>query len=326
MSMKNQPKNLSKSQLKTQNSLQTQMQNKKHPKEVPEDEIYQIYDSIFKRIFNLSSLAIINLVNALFHTNHSHDSKITYLNKEFVSKKLSKRFADIFLQINEITYHLEAQMTKNKNIVLRVFEYGFYHAMENQENSSDVLKFPEPIVIYLDEEKNIPKNSTLTIDFGQQGIFEYKVENFVYQEHELRELNQKKMIILIPFQLLKLRKIIRENPTQKNFKALQELVLNDIIGSIKANIAVGNITEEDADELKELTLKLYQNIYQYYEVLGGSDEMKQLIEGAMELPGDKYRNEIAELKEKNAKAEADKEKAEAEIQRLKKELEEVKRI
>ena len=42
-----------------------------------ENEIYLIYDRIFKRIFALSTLAIINMINALFHTNYSQESVIT---------------------------------------------------------------------------------------------------------------------------------------------------------------------------------------------------------------------------------------------------------
>lgn len=288
-----------------------------------ENEIYQIYDRIFKRIFALSNLAIVNLINALFGTNHSSDSHITYLNKEFIARNLDKRFADVFIQINGIVYHLEAQMTKAKNIVVRVFEYGYFHAMENREDDC-VLRFPEPIVIYLDAETNIPSHSTLILDFGKQGSFEYQVNNFVYQEHEVRELNQKKMVILIPFQLLKLKNLMQKDPTEKTWEALRKLILSDIIGSIKANLEVGNITEDDAAELKELTLELYTHLCHHYETLGGYKEMKELLEGAMELPLDKYRIQIDELKKEvdtiKAKAEADKAKADEEIQMLRKKL------
>ena len=277
-----------------------------------ENEIYHIYDRIFKRIFTLSNLAIINLINGLFGMNHSPDSEITYFNKEFVTRKLEKRFADLFLQINRITYHLEAQMTKAENIVIRVFEYSFFHAMENRESEA-VLKFPEPIVIYLDVDTDVPKESKMLLDFGTQGSFEYTAQNFVYQEHEIRELNQKKMVILIPFQLLKIKKILKKEQTSENLQALQKLILHDIIGSINANVEVGNITEEDGAELKELTHELYQHISQHYEELGGQ-EMKQLLEGAMELPLDKYRIQIDELKEEleetRRKAETDKERVE----------------
>ena len=59
--------------------------------------IYQIYDRIFKRIFSLSNLAIINLINGLFGTNHPLDSEVIYPNKEFVSVRLDKRIADVLL-------------------------------------------------------------------------------------------------------------------------------------------------------------------------------------------------------------------------------------
>lgn len=48
-------------------------------------EIHKIYDKIFKRIFALSNLVIINLINGLFGTNYPLDSDITYPNKESVN-------------------------------------------------------------------------------------------------------------------------------------------------------------------------------------------------------------------------------------------------
>ena len=108
--------------------------------------IYQIYDRIFKRIFNLSNLSIINLINGLFGTNYPSDSTVEYLNKEFVNRHMEKRFADVLLLIQGILYHLEAQMIFDGSIVVRVFEYGFQHAISNRKDDN-VLYFPEPIVI-----------------------------------------------------------------------------------------------------------------------------------------------------------------------------------
>ncbi|MDD3278929.1 MAG: hypothetical protein PHG16_08610, partial [Lachnospiraceae bacterium] len=124
------------------------------------EEIYQIYDRVFKRIFNLSSTAIINLINGLFETNYPLDSSIFFSNKEFVGRNLNRRFADVIVVINGDAYHLEAQMSKDSAIVVRVFEYGFLHAMENRGDEEDLV-FPEPVVIYLDTEKEIPKTSPL---------------------------------------------------------------------------------------------------------------------------------------------------------------------
>lgn len=287
------------------------------------EQIYQIYDRIFKRIFNLSALAIINLINGLFGTNYPPDSMVHFCNKEFVGRKLSHRFADVIVLINGEAYHLEAQMYKDSAIVVRVFEYGFQYALENREDD-DYLCFPEPIVIYLDTENKVPKTSTLVLDFAGQGTFEFSVRNLVYQEEELVELNRKKMVVLIPFQLLKLKKMVKNGITKETLKALQNLIENDILGSIKANFQVGNITRDDADQLIEMTNLLYQHICDHYEELKGAGEMKPLLDGAMELPLDKYRIQIDQLEAEKAQTEAEKAEIEAKNLRLEKENKELR--
>ncbi|MDD2957496.1 MAG: hypothetical protein PHE06_06520 [Lachnospiraceae bacterium] len=285
-------------------------------------QVREIYDRIFKRIFSLSNLAIINLINGLFGTNYPPDSIVDYPNREYVSKLLSKRLADVMVVIQGIPYHLEAQMKWDGSIIMRVFEYGFHQAMSLWQEES-VFQFPEPVVIYLDSVSEIPEKSILTIQFGFQGTFQYEVKNFVYQEHELLELNQKKMIVLIPFQLLKLKKIVEKPPAEENLEALQKLVQRDIIGSIKANLQVGNITSDDANQLLELTSQLYEHIYQHYEELGGYDDMKPLLDGALELPLDKYRIQIDKLEEEKAKAEKKNAEMEEECRKLREKIKEL---
>ncbi|MDD3368545.1 MAG: bZIP transcription factor [Lachnospiraceae bacterium] len=283
------------------------------------EQIYQIYDRIFKRIFSLSSLAIINLINGLFGTNHPLDSSVGYPSHEFISSHLDKRFADVLLTIQGIPYHLEAQMTKDGAIVVRAFEYEFLYAMHNRDGDT-VLHFPEPIIIYLDSETKIPETSTLNLDFGSQGTFTYTVKNFVYQDYEMRELNQRKLIVLIPFQLLKLKRIIEKAPSETHFLQLKNLIQNDILNSIRANLQVGNITLDDANQLRELTLQLYDHIYQHYDELGGRNDMKPLLEGAIELPLDKYRIRIDELEQKTSALEQEKSSLEQEKSSLEQEI------
>ena len=104
-------------------------------------------------------------------------------------------------------------------------------------------------------------------------------------QHDVAELNRRKMIVLIPFQLLKLRSLIHQIiPSGQEeippltaediarINQLQEKLRNDIIGSIEANIQFGNITMDDAKQLLELT----------------------------ELPNDKYRFRIDELEKQLA--------------------------
>ena len=61
------------------------------------------------------------------------------------------------------------------------------------------------------------------LNFGTQGHFIYEVSTFNFMETTAEELNQKKLVILIPFQLLKLRKLLEENRCPENLNALQNL-------------------------------------------------------------------------------------------------------
>ena len=117
-------------------------------------EIHQIYDKAFKRILTLSDKAVINLINGLFGTDYPTNSKITYNWTEHEDKDLERTLSDSILTINgRDTYHMEAQMTEDEEIVFRVFEYGFGHAYKNRtyEDGSETMIFPRPCIIYLDE-------------------------------------------------------------------------------------------------------------------------------------------------------------------------------
>ena len=279
----------------------------------PADGPWQIYDRIFKRIFSLSKKAIIHLINGLFDTYFPPDSNVEYPNKEFVLPNLEQRIADIIVVINKIyTFHLEAQMTKEHLIVLRVFEYSFQYALFTHDGSSH-LNFPEPAVIYLDSMGGIPEESILHISFGSQGSFDYRVKNFLYLAHSTEELEQKKMAVLIPFQVLRLRSLLKQwkryqtegrNFDMQKIYQLQEEIRSDIIDSIKMNLTLGNITADDARQLFELTNLLHEHICKDFISSGGEELMNPLLPGAIELPNDKYRLRIDEL-EKQVKWYAD---------------------
>lgn len=284
--------------------------------------IYQIYDKMFKKILTLSSTAVINLINGLFETNYPPNSTITYNWTEFEDNELRKTLADTIITINNLhSYHLEAQMSIDENIIFRVFDYGYSHAKRNfqDEFHSYTLQFPEPKIIYLYAESDIPDTYILTLDFGTQGSFEYKVPTMNYQKITTEELNQKKMIILIPFSLLKLRNTLEKERSPENLVRLQTLIQNDIIHSIDNNLRVGNITMDDARKLRSLTHKLYSHLYAHYEEM---EELNEMTDESLlldiEIIEKKHEQEIAALQEELKRQQE-------EVIRLKKQLEEAHR-
>ena len=266
-------------------------------------EIHHIYDKAFKRILTLSDKAVINLINGLFGTDYPTDSKITYNWTEHEDKELKRTLSDSILTINgRDIYHMEAQMTEDEEIVFRVFEYGFGHAYKNRtyEDGSETMIFPRPCIIYLDEGKKdkIPDEYTLVLRFENQGDFSYKVPVFKLQNISLQELNDKKLIALLPFLLLKLRKKMEKIRSKENMEELQNLVMDDIIATIRKNEEVGNLSSIDAINLIDLTSKLYMQIYSKYKEMG--EFTMRLFDQSMELAGDKYEKTVEELQEENA--------------------------
>jgi len=263
-------------------------------------EIHQIYDKAFKRILTLSEKTVINLINGLFDTEYPTDSKITYNWTEHEDKELKRTLADSILTINgRDSYHIEAQMTEDEEIVFRFIEYGFGHAYKNRTfvKGGERMVFPRPCILYLDEGKKdtIPDEYALTLLFEDQGEFTYKVPLVKLQNISVEELNEKKLIALLPFQLLKLRKNIENLRTKENLEELQNFVINDIMKSIQRNGDVGNISRSDALDLIDLTKKLYMKIYSKYKEL--EEFTVRLYDQSMELASDKYEKTVEELEE-----------------------------
>ena len=293
--------------------------------------IYQIYDKIFKKILTLSSRAVINMINGLFLTEYPPDSTIHYNWTEFEDDELKRILADTIVTINGTdSYHMEAQMTEDSSIIFRVFQYGYSHANRNREIKDGVYRmhFPEPKIIYLCP-TNAPDEYVLEINYGSQGTFDYKVSTFKYLDTPLQELNQRKMVILIPFQLLKLRDRLEKSRTKEDLEVLKNLIQESIIGSIDENVRVGNITMDDARRLKRLTHKLYEHIYSHYQEM---EELNEMTDESLMLDIDiiekEHEKELAEKEKEIAekdKSIAEKDKSiaelEQEILRLRKKVE-----
>jgi len=287
--------------------------------------LVHIYDKMCKRILTLSTKAVINLINGLYETDYPTDSTITYNWTEYEDQNLKRTLADTIITINNrFSYHMEIQMTVDDEIVFRVIEYGFGHAYKNRicEKGKEVLPFPEPKVIYLSENniESIPDKYSVELDFGAQGSFTYKVPVTVLQKITPEELTRRKMIILIPFYLLKLRSALTQSRSETNKKALKNLIENDIVNSIKMNLELGNISSEDGLALHNMIQKLYWHIYSDYEEL---EDITMMIDESLDLPSDRLFAKIEKLEISLEEKDSTINSLTAENERLKKQLEEL---
>ena len=245
-------------------------------------EMHTIYDRASKRCLSLSKPSTILLINGLYDKNYPLDSEVDYHWTEHHDDELKKTLADTIITINhKDSYHVEIQMYPDEDIVLRVFEYGYRHALVNR-NGKEVLVFPEPKILYLYEDGEAPDVQELTIEFGSTDSYTYKVPVVKYLKMSMEELNRRKLIVLIPFQLLRLRKAIEKERTKENMEQLKNLICHDIIESIEANVSAGNITVSVGRKLKRITLQLYRHIYEKYDEIEEAG-VNQIVEEALVL-------------------------------------------
>lgn len=245
-------------------------------------EIHDIFDRACKRCLSLSQKSTILFINGLYDKDYPPDSTVTYHWTEHQDQDLRRTLADTIITINhQDSYHVEIQMYPDQEIVMRVFEYGYHHAVTNRRGK-DILLFPSPKILYLYEDGNAPAFHELTIHFGDQGTFVYRIPVFSYLKMDPEELNRRKLVVLIPFQLLRLRKAIEKERTPENLKQLKGLIQHDIIETIKGNMAAGNITALEGQKLQRITLQLYRHIYEKYEELEKAG-VNQMAEEALIL-------------------------------------------
>ncbi len=244
-----------------------------------------LYDRICKRCISFSQKGTILLINGLYGRDYPLDSTVEYNWTEHEDDDLRRTLADSIITINHRdSYHIEFQMYPDTRIVMRVFEYSFHHAQKHQSDV-EVLQFPEPMVLYLFEDGSASDQLHMTIDFGSQGTFDYRVPAFRYLRMSREELERRKLIVLIPFQLLRLRRAIAKERSPENLKALKVLVSNDIIGVINDNIAAGNLLPSEGQVLKQMTLWLYRRIYEGYAEME-KEGINTMVEDALILDVD----------------------------------------
>ena len=190
-------------------------------------------------------------------------SKVCLQNVHDNQNSMTTTLADTILVINNSdAYHMEAQMKKDDSIVFRVFSYGAGYADQTKEILQDEegcqvyrIHFPEPCVIYLSNvPKSVPDTYSLQVGFGHTQNITYNVPVTKLTSCSVKEINDRKMIILIPFYILKLREKLRNKKarTPENIASLKSLIKTDIMGSIDKNVELGNITAEDGAQLYRL--------------------------------------------------------------------------
>jgi predicted transposase/invertase (TIGR01784 family) len=235
----------------------------------PKRQTAQIFDLVFKHLLHLSPAAVVQFINGLFGARHPPDSGVSYSETETVSRKLRRLHSDILLTIEGRAYHIEAQSGDDAEMIIRVFEYAFAAGLRAKTVSGNCItvKFPASRVIYLKPTGRTPDLAILRLRFPDGTSHDYTVESLKLLDYSIEDLEQKNLILLLPFYVLKLEGRVRKAKTsQERVRLSGEMkrLLETLAETADRGERAGRFTAADKQVVIEHLERLFQELYMQY--------------------------------------------------------------
>jgi hypothetical protein len=228
--------------------------------------------------------AVITLINALFKTRHPLTSSVDFPNTVTVSEEMKQIVSDIEVQIDgKYFYHIEAEIDYNLNIALRMFQYGYERGLKQKTTGKDgviTIHFPKALVLYWETTKSTPDTELVRFIFPDGTPHEFKIETFKVLEHKIGELARKKLLLLLPFSILKLRKQVVAAKTSEERKALApelKKTMKDIFATLEESEKSGLLTKEDYKVILDQVMVLFSQIYEPFTEFKEITKMRDTI-------------------------------------------------
>jgi hypothetical protein len=253
---------------------------KKKPVKHPKRETAQVFDLLLKKLLHLSDKAVISFINGLFNKKYPMNSTVEFLPTETVSNKLRKLMSDTRVKINADTYIIEGQIRFDGEMMIRVFEYGYYSGLTKKtfENGVRTIEIAPAKVIYWEGTAKTPAKQTLLLKFPDGFSYTYEVETFTPLTHSVKELEKKGLVILLPFYVLKLRKQVENAKSGAERKKLSEQMqklLDELAETVEDCERKGVIDGQDALDIIRGLEQLYKELFGNYKEFAEENSMVQ---------------------------------------------------
>jgi hypothetical protein len=253
---------------------------------------YLQMDQIMKKLFTLQDKRpIIDFLNAIYEDGLSYDAKISYSNTEIINtKNFSVQYvsfhADMFITVEEgnsiFEYAIEFQTAFDKDITIRMFRYSFERAIRldyHRDKNTIKLRFPEPYMILLEEEKDLLDEITMEIHIPKKDILSFKINVLKYWNYDLSKLYEENMYLLYPLQIFNLRRElerlkgrINKETERKNIYEQMKLTIVETVKAIDKAYKDAKIDIKTYDEMTTVLLNLNSYLINVYRVEGDVEE------------------------------------------------------
>lgn len=166
-----------------------------------------IFDDVFRTMIEYMPQLIIPLINEVFHTDYGDDVEVVQLRNEQHGKD-SERIMDTRVVIQGIRYHIECQTNNDGRMVIRMFQYDIFSAIENcvEVDGEVSLYMDYSCVLYLRENSRINDYLKLNLIFPNNQKVAYEVPTVKLFRYTKDEIFQKKLFLFLPYYILRYEK------------------------------------------------------------------------------------------------------------------------
>ena len=251
-----------------------------------------IFDDVFRTMIEKMPYLAVPLINEVFHTSYPEDVKITQLRNEHQQKD-GEIITDSCLLIGKKMYHIECQSTDDTTMAIRMIEYDFAIAVENEEKQGRRyrIEFPRSCVLFLRNSGNTPDYLEADVIFPDGKTHVYSIPAIKMADYTKDHIFEKNLLMLLPFYIMRYEK--KKYDMRKNPELLQVL-LNEY-DEIRMNLEK-ELTETGKAELYTNLTKLIVKI---------ADHIFEKEENIRKGIGDIMGGKVLELESERLKAEGE---------------------
>ena len=135
---------------------------------------------------------------------------------------------------------------------------------------------PYAVGIYWVPKNKVPDKGTLRL-LGPDGRFlDYEIKSFNFLEHSIKELEEQKISVLLPFYVLKRREAVKAAATSEERQALaleMRGIIEELTVTIRRSEEAGLIERGDVWSVFGSMKRLYEDTYKTYTEFGEVDTM-----------------------------------------------------
>ena len=172
-----------------------------------------IFDDVFRTIAQKMPQLLIPLINEVFHTSYSEEEHFEQLRNEHY-EKYGTVITDSIIRIGNHIYHLECQSSKDKTMVIRMFEYDISIAIEHASYENDEIweiEFPQSCVLYIRNHRDLPDYHEAVVKFADGQKVRYRVPILQAKKYTVDRIFEKRLLILLPYHILRYEHFLKHN-------------------------------------------------------------------------------------------------------------------